>query len=210
MSPEFGALVHVVPVAGGEPRVLVPTSFREGSTGLDCPAGRRSSSPRCPSRTRRRSTQAIVGGKSRRLLVESPCRRRAGPPPGRERKRRVTWPCPRDGHRLVYSQGTMDWDIWRLDLRRGPATGEAQTRFAPSTKIDANPQFSPDGERVAFTSDRSGQHRDLGRRRARQAPSPPDLSRKGGIRRLPRGGPRTERRSRSTLPRKVGLTWTST
>jgi Tol biopolymer transport system component len=62
-----------------------------------------------------------------------------------------------DGRRLVYSQGTIDWDIWRLDLRRGPATGEAQTRFAFSTKMDANPQVAPDGERVAFTSDRRGQ-----------------------------------------------------
>jgi Tol biopolymer transport system component len=64
----------------------------------------------------------------------------------------------RDGHRLVYSQGTFDMDIWRLDLRPGRTTGEAQTRFAPSNEVDANPQFSPDGERVAFTSVRSGQH----------------------------------------------------
>jgi Tol biopolymer transport system component len=63
----------------------------------------------------------------------------------------------RDGHRLVYSRGTLDFDIWRLDLRQGRATGEAQTRFAPSTEDDHNPQFSPDGERVAFTSLRSGQ-----------------------------------------------------
>ena len=34
--------------------------------------------------------------------------------------------------------------------------GEAQTRFIASTKVDANPQFSPDGGRVAFTSLRSG------------------------------------------------------
>ncbi len=59
----------------------------EGSTGLD---SRRRGDPlhRGACRTRRRSTQAIVGGKSHRLLVESPCRRRAGPPHGRERKRR--------------------------------------------------------------------------------------------------------------------------
>jgi len=62
-----------------------------------------------------------------------------------------------DGRRLVYSHATRDLDIWRLDLRPGAATGESQTRFASSTKNDANAQFSPDGERVAFTSDRSGQ-----------------------------------------------------
>jgi len=57
-----------------------------------------------------------------------------------------------------YARSPLDWDISRLDLRRRPATGEAQTRFAPSTEDDANPQFSPDGERVAFTSLQSGQH----------------------------------------------------
>jgi len=61
-----------------------------------------------------------------------------------------------DGRRLVYSQETLDWDIWRLDLRRRGSPGEAQTRFITSTKADANPQFSPDGRRVAFTSLRSG------------------------------------------------------
>ena len=108
-----------------------------------------------------------------------------------------------DGHRLVYSQGTIDWDIWRLDLRRGPATGEAQTRFIPSTKDDANPQFSPDGERVAFTSVRSGQTEiwvvdGQGRHPLRLT----SLGRAGDPS-VARGGPRTERRSRSTLPRKM-------
>ena len=63
-----------------------------------------------------------------------------------------------NGRRLVYSQGTMDWDIWRLDLRPARATEDAPTRFAFSTNTDANPQFAPDGQRVAFTSGRSGQN----------------------------------------------------
>ncbi len=61
-----------------------------------------------------------------------------------------------DEHRLVYSQGTTNWDIWQLDLRREPGTEGAEVRFIASTKIDVNPQFAPDGERVAFTSHRSG------------------------------------------------------
>ena len=117
---------------------------------------------------------------------------------------RWTWPWPRDGHRLVYSQGTVDWDIWRLDLRRGRATGEAQTRFAPSTETDANPQFSPDGERVAFTSVRSGQTRSgssTGKAGTRcQLTS---LGRRDPS--VARGGPRTERGSRSTLAAKGGI-----
>ena len=65
-------------------------SCQPASRGVDWPgfpAGRRSSSPRCPSH----ATEVNPGHrrrKSRRLLVESPCRRRAGPPPGWERKRR--------------------------------------------------------------------------------------------------------------------------
>jgi Tol biopolymer transport system component len=47
-------------------------------------------------------------------------------------------------------------DIWRLDLRRGRGTGEAQTQFIASTRIEGNPRFSPDGKHVVFTSDRSG------------------------------------------------------
>jgi Tol biopolymer transport system component/predicted Ser/Thr protein kinase len=61
------------------------------------------------------------------------------------------------GRRLAYSEVAADLDIWRIDLRRrGPAQG-APVRFIASTKPDANPQYSPDGERVAFTSSRSGQ-----------------------------------------------------
>ena len=119
------------------------------------PAGRRFSSPRCPSHAtevnpgHRRQGRAGASvwrvpadGGQARLLAGS--------------ENAVDVAVSADGRRLVYSQGTMNWDIWRLDLRRGPATEEAQIRFIASTKIDANPQLAPDGERVAFTSDRSG------------------------------------------------------
>jgi Tol biopolymer transport system component len=58
------------------------------------------------------------------------------------------------GRRLAYTEVTSNWEIWRLDLRgsRGPA----QTRLIASTRFDGNPQFSPDDERVVFTSARSG------------------------------------------------------
>jgi serine/threonine protein kinase/Tol biopolymer transport system component len=62
----------------------------------------------------------------------------------------------RQGNRLVYAQYDSRRDIWRIDLQdRGPSGGE-QTRFIASTKLDGNPRFSPDDERVAFTSGRSG------------------------------------------------------
>jgi dipeptidyl aminopeptidase/acylaminoacyl peptidase len=62
-----------------------------------------------------------------------------------------------NSNRLVYVRASDDPNIWRLDL---PATG-APTSSAPvlaiaSTRADSNPQFSPDGKRVAFRSTRSG------------------------------------------------------
>jgi Tol biopolymer transport system component/DNA-binding winged helix-turn-helix (wHTH) protein len=154
-GPEFGAFVHVVPVAGGEPKVVVPTSVRRRGR-LDWIAGGKEilfaavplaqdgGQPRPSSFGRVTSLWRVpVDGRQARPLAGS--------------ERAVDVAVSRDGHRLVYSQGTIDLDIWRLDLRRGRATGEAQSRFAPSTEDDGNPQFSPDGERVAFTSRRSGQ-----------------------------------------------------
>ena len=56
-----------------------------------------------------------------------------------------------DGTRAVYSLFTEDHNIWRIDLE----TGE-QRALVHSTRIDTNPQISPDGRFLAFASDRSG------------------------------------------------------
>jgi Tol biopolymer transport system component len=56
----------------------------------------------------------------------------------------------RTGFRLAYSQSFFDNDLWSFRdgvLIRSPLS---------STLIDRNPQFSPDGTKVAFASDRSG------------------------------------------------------
>lgn len=55
--------------------------------------------------------------------------------------------------RLVYSLVQNDPNIWRLTL--APAVG--WTRIAASSGQDASPQYSPDGRRIAFRSDRSGE-----------------------------------------------------
>src|SRR2546423_2658468 len=36
------------------------------------------------------------------------------------------------------------------------ALSATQSLFAPSTRTEMDPQFSPDGRKIAFTSDRSG------------------------------------------------------
>jgi Tol biopolymer transport system component/serine/threonine protein kinase len=58
----------------------------------------------------------------------------------------------RDGRKLAYSQFYVDTNIWRMDLETGK-----QNQFITSTQYDSSPAYSPDGNRVAFRSSRSGQ-----------------------------------------------------
>jgi Tol biopolymer transport system component/DNA-binding winged helix-turn-helix (wHTH) protein len=65
------------------------------------------------------------------------------------------------GNQLVFVDSSEDTDIWRVN---GPAfthnksarAPSAPTRLISSTRMDTNPQYSPDGSRIAFTSSRSG------------------------------------------------------
>jgi len=59
------------------------------------------------------------------------------------------------GNRLAYSHGTFDRNIWRLELPRGTEAARP-TRFISSTRQDASAEFSPDGKKIAFYSNRSG------------------------------------------------------
>jgi Tol biopolymer transport system component len=65
----------------------------------------------------------------------------------------------RQGDRLAYAQLSVDFNIYRVELtgqpgaRRGAA---APVSFISSTRMEETPQFSPDGRRVGFTSNRSG------------------------------------------------------
>jgi serine/threonine protein kinase/Tol biopolymer transport system component len=59
----------------------------------------------------------------------------------------------RVGHRLAYVQGARNINIWRLDLSGSPP----QTRkLIVSSRDQIAPNFSPDGRRIAFSSNRSG------------------------------------------------------
>jgi Tol biopolymer transport system component len=58
----------------------------------------------------------------------------------------------RVGKRLAYTQGGLDTDIWKFEA------GAPTKNFISSTLRDYNPQFSPDGKRIAFSSNRSGTH----------------------------------------------------
>jgi len=63
----------------------------------------------------------------------------------------------RQGRRLVYSEQTYDTDIWRVDL--GSLRSNKNTslvRFISSSRREDTPDFSPDGKKITFGSNRSG------------------------------------------------------
>ena len=57
----------------------------------------------------------------------------------------------RSGNRLAYSRWFSDTNVWETDL----ATGRKR-RLLGSTRDERSAQYSPDGTRIAFRSDRSG------------------------------------------------------
>lgn len=68
----------------------------------------------------------------------------------------------RRGHRLAYSNESHNSSIWRMAAPSGPSArdgsrvGSFNRSFISSTQRDGAPQFSPDGKRIAFLSERSG------------------------------------------------------
>jgi eukaryotic-like serine/threonine-protein kinase len=61
-------------------------------------------------------------------------------------------------HRLAYVSKTLDTNIWTLRLASTTQASADPVRIVASTKSDVNPQVSPDGKRVAFSSNRSGRY----------------------------------------------------
>jgi Tol biopolymer transport system component len=60
-----------------------------------------------------------------------------------------------DGKQMVYDDydsESRNYDIWLYDLARG-----VNTRFTFDAGLDVIPSWSPDGERIIFSSDREGQ-----------------------------------------------------
>ena len=58
--------------------------------------------------------------------------------------------------RLAYARRRLRIDIWRLRLHDpGKARGSPE-RVVASSRMDTHPEFSPDGQNIAFSSNRSG------------------------------------------------------
>jgi Tol biopolymer transport system component len=61
-----------------------------------------------------------------------------------------------ESHRLAYVSRTLDTNIWTIALA-GKARVRAEAKqVIASTQSDVNPQVSPDGQRIAYSSNRSG------------------------------------------------------
>jgi Tol biopolymer transport system component len=64
----------------------------------------------------------------------------------------------RQGGRLAYVRWKQDANIWQVAGPNAPDKEAAPVRLIASTRVDSEPQFSPDGRRIAFHSNRSGSY----------------------------------------------------
>ncbi|NOT59883.1 MAG: hypothetical protein HOP19_06615 [Acidobacteria bacterium] len=60
------------------------------------------------------------------------------------------------GHRLAYTQLQLDWNITRWANPVSSGKPSLSVTLIASTKLDSHPQYSPDGNQIVFTSERSG------------------------------------------------------
>jgi Tol biopolymer transport system component len=69
---------------------------------------------------------------------------------------RMQFSISRQGHRLAYSTGSADKNIWRMKVPGSKGQRASPIKLISSSLDDWGAQFSPDGKRIAFDSVRSG------------------------------------------------------
>ena len=63
----------------------------------------------------------------------------------------------REGNRLAFVRNTVaQTNIWRVGVTSPGGQAGVPTKFVSSSRLDFDPRYSPDGEKIAFASDRSG------------------------------------------------------
>jgi Tol biopolymer transport system component/predicted Ser/Thr protein kinase len=60
------------------------------------------------------------------------------------------------GSRLAYTAGSFDTNIWRVGISGSGRESRQPAKFIASTRAELVPDYSPDGKRIAFMSQRSG------------------------------------------------------
>jgi eukaryotic-like serine/threonine-protein kinase len=61
----------------------------------------------------------------------------------------------RQARRLAYTHALLDENIWRIRVAGPPGQASPPTSFLSSTRLDIDPQFSPDGKKIVFASGRA-------------------------------------------------------
>ncbi len=62
----------------------------------------------------------------------------------------------RSGERMAYLSRRVNINLWRYPLEDSVTAGRQPERLVSSTRISTEPDYSPDGSRIAFASERSG------------------------------------------------------
>jgi len=62
----------------------------------------------------------------------------------------------RPGGRMAYVYRRIDRNIWRIPGPGSPSGDSGPVKLIASTRDDLSPQYSPDGKRIVFVSDRTG------------------------------------------------------
>ena len=141
-----GRDIYVVPVTGGEPKPLTaestvrPGSFTDGLAWT--PDGREIVFASNRTGNFLLWRVPVAGGAPTRIDVDA---------------QDVSRPAiSRAGNRLAWIQTSSDRNIWRVEIPVTEGQHPAPTRLIASTATDSNPQYSPDGTRIVFGSNRSG------------------------------------------------------
>jgi len=101
---------------------------------------------------------ATLGGGLRRLVVAGENTPERLPFVGEDGMMAVvSRPQPGRPPRLVYVHSVQDWNIWRVETAAPGAAASSSSVSIASTRMDGMPQLSPDGQRVALWSNRSGE-----------------------------------------------------
>ncbi len=141
-SPAVGTKdIYVVPSAGGEPRRL--TFDNKNTVGLSwTPDGREIVFSSGRGGGFHLWRVPLAGGAPTRVEVYA--------------QNLMQPTVSRQGNRLAWTQRFNDTNIWRVEVPSPPGRSTTPVKLIASSIDDGNPQYSPDGQRIVFASERSG------------------------------------------------------